>query len=424
MADDTSKLRQEIIELKNSKSYRALQSFYSEKSFFEILNIERFELAHSSFLSWLLNPKETHELEDYPIKKFLELLVQAIDRIPYTNKAAMFPLELQDVIVSSSYEIKSAKVETEKGDRTHGRFDIFVNVEIELKSGEKEKLAIIIENKVKSKEGHEQTTRYLDWAKKNIDSKTHSIFVFIKPISNSDLFVLNEPQCKEKNYIQINYQFIVDYLIEPCGMLAEKDSVKFVIDNYLRALSFSASESDDNPGGEFIMAFSAKERQLLKDFWDAHKQIFSKVVLTLTEDDAIDEEDRESLEKLKDVIVKVSNKDYSKFIFEGKKYPKNRLVLALVKRYCELNTAITYEDLLKAFPDTLHYDGSRYGVVKEISAAKSIDRKYPRFFFGDDEIIRLTDGKEVVVCSQWGPNVQAVINKVKDYKFDVVKDTN
>ena len=51
------------------------------------------------------------------------------------------------------------------------------------------------------------------------------------------------------------------------------------------------------------------------------------------------------------VITKMSTtgKDTSKYIFEGKKYGKNRLVLAVVNKYMEMNPNISAIQLIMTF---------------------------------------------------------------------------
>jgi hypothetical protein len=46
-------------------------------------------------------------------------------------------------------------------------------------------------------------------------------------------------------------------------------------------------------------------------------------------------------------------KDYTKYIFSGKKLGKGRLVLSVIKRYISENQEITYKQLKEIFPDSL-----------------------------------------------------------------------
>ena len=64
-------IRNEIIKFKNDVDSQRLDSYYSTKSYSEILGVSRRELSHSNFIAWLLNDQESHNLSSYPIKKFL-----------------------------------------------------------------------------------------------------------------------------------------------------------------------------------------------------------------------------------------------------------------------------------------------------------------------------------------------------------------
>ena len=44
-----------------------------EFNIFKVLKLEDFEIRHSNFLAWLLDPSENHELKDEFLKKFLAL---------------------------------------------------------------------------------------------------------------------------------------------------------------------------------------------------------------------------------------------------------------------------------------------------------------------------------------------------------------
>lgn len=93
-----------------------------------------------------------------------------------------------------------------------------------------------------------------------------------------------------------------------------------------------------------------------------------------------------------------SNRDKTKYIFNGKVLPKNRLVLNIIKEYTKHNNP-TLMDLQKVFDKTLQ--GSRM-VVESLEKVKKISDYQKRYFCNDDDILTLKDGKNVCVCTQWG----------------------
>jgi len=117
---------------------------------------------------------------------------------------------------------------------------------------------------------------------------------------------------------------------------------------------------------------------------------------------------------------KVSGKDYTKYLFNGTVYTKNRLVLAIVRSYVESNPEISYAELKKIFPDELQGRGN-YGVFNSLNDAEKIlaDSGYKRHFIQPDEVIKLKD-ETIAVCNQWGVrNIDKFRNKVKDLSFKI-----
>lgn len=113
-----------------------------------------------------------------------------------------------------------------------------------------------------------------------------------------------------------------------------------------------------------------------------------------------------------------SSKDYSKFGFNGIEYNKGRLVNAVIKRYIELNSDITYSELKKVFPDFIQ--GS-HGVFTEVSKAKEIYFRtgYKRYYIKANEIIQLKDSK-IATCTQWNPNnIKDFVNIANKHNLNI-----
>ena len=68
-------VRHDIFKFRNDVYTLRLEKYYSAPSYSEILGVSRKESSHSNFLAWLLNDKESHSLSDFPMRKFLEILV-------------------------------------------------------------------------------------------------------------------------------------------------------------------------------------------------------------------------------------------------------------------------------------------------------------------------------------------------------------
>lgn len=131
---------------------------------------------------------------------------------------------------------------------------------------------------------------------------------------------------------------------------------------------------------------------------------------------------RNSYSRIKTEPKEAPAKDFSKYLFEGKRYGKSRLVLAVVTRFVEDNHPMSFDALESAFPANLQ--GS-LGVVKLID---TVSEKYKgvggvkRYFIADGEIIHLPSGEDVIVCTQWGANLVSFIDHVKEkYGYKIEK---
>lgn len=102
----------------------------------------------------------------------------------------------------------------------------------------------------------------------------------------------------------------------------------------------------------------------------------------------IDDTNEENTE----TVIKSSKEEYK---FNNQMYGKNRLVLAVVKKYVEENPNITFEILKSVFNKL---KGSQ-DIVKKLDDVK--DKK--RFFVNDNEAINIVDEK-IVVSNQWDKN--------------------
>jgi len=92
-------------------------------------------------------------------------------------------------------------------------------------------------------------------------------------------------------------------------------------------------------------------------------------------------------------------RDTTKYILDGKRYGKNRLVLAVVRKYIESRPNISASQLMSAFDKSLQ--GS-LGVIRSLNDVKNSYSDYERRFFCQPEEIIHTSTEDCVVCTQWG----------------------
>jgi len=169
MSDQNGDL--EILEnfIVNNSDFEELKSLLSQFNIFEVLGAVRQEVRHSEFLSYLLDPQETHGLGDYFIRKFLQKVITGVDikLLPFT----IIDLDIWDL---SDFQVR----------REWHSIDILL-------LSENLKLAVIIENKIDSSEHSNQLQRYLKIVDREYPSwKKLGVYLTPEGISPSDNFYL------------------------------------------------------------------------------------------------------------------------------------------------------------------------------------------------------------------------------------------
>ena len=274
-----------------------------------------------------------------------------------------------------------------------------VDILIKVKTKENKILPIIIENKVNSGENgknKDQTTTYFAWAEEEFRNKPeyyNPVYVYLEPC-----FKLTYP--KQKEYIHITYQHLVDYVIEPVLNVCSDEKSIENIRNYLQCLSFQ----NDFAKGDKIMAISTEERKIIEEFKKENKNLIEIVINSL--------DDIDDITKTK---ILSAVRDNTKYSFNGKEdLAKNRTVLEIVKKYKEDKNP-SFDELKNAFPDKLQ--GSSHVVMKKNDVRSNLFRNY---FI--NEVIKLSDGTEVVVSNQWGKdNIDKLLKRANELGYTVEK---
>jgi hypothetical protein len=381
-------LRDEIIKFKNDPDFQKLESFYYSKSFSEILEISRRENSHSGFISWLLSNTESHNLGDFSIRKFLDIILK------YSYDKLKNNPDIYNSLITENYEIEHLIVEREKAINKVGRIDIYIELTL-LIAEKKQKIRLIIENKVESKETNDQTNTYFKYFSSDLEENEMGIYVYLTPISTLKLNELQEPECNCKEFIQINYQSLVDYLIEPALNQNISNRTKNIITEYLKSLSQPSIDDEiDGHKQELIMALGNEERKLLTSFWTKNQKLILAALYAIGSDPEQEEYTRNTVQ---DALSGLSStgKDYTKYIFNGQTYAKNRLVLAVIQDYVANNPTTTYNQLQTIFPNTLQ---GQETFTTETTAKQKPSR---RNFLESSELIKLTD-ETISVNTQWG----------------------
>lgn len=290
-----------MLQFNNDPDFIKLRDRYATKSFLEIMSTDRSETRHSSFLAWLLEGKDFPVKEqDHPIIHLLDILIRRESEQSSAEQSTQKLVhdDIKNMVLSRNIKsIQIHEVSTEKLIRdlstikSIDRLDIYIHCSIKSKNGESKEIEFIIENKVGSKENgaktdseknkdkkvgrdHQyhnqtQTQRYYyackDKAKED-RPKREKIFIYLTPISNDDLSDFDnlgeDQKSKDEHFININYQDILDNIIEPL-LSAEDISTRIhtLLEEYVLSLSLPAlmeyekeNENEQNIKGSIIMA--------------------------------------------------------------------------------------------------------------------------------------------------------------------------
>lgn len=367
-------LNQNILDFYNSKEYQELQQVIGQKTVFSILNIERNENRHSSFLCWLLNNNESHGLGDIPLKKLLRLYATKVDT------------EVKLQLLSGNYTVCITEICTEKTIDNKRRIDIWAKLSL-VGTKQVQPLALIIENKIDSKEHGNQTKAYHDWWENKSErlDKEIPVEIFLTPYED------DVPSCQ--SFVNISYTELLKNVILPLAENKMSDTARLLLSDYIRTLSepgLTDSKEEKNYStivnykdidneykdllsglvnehtnliaasilagrDKYLDSYKKKitdylyriemgeQQNSLLDFWHANE----KLLLWLSQFVSWDQ-----IEEFKDVdndefnssIIRTSNRDNTKYLVafrpgewmnNGKPTPKSQTSFLIFKAYCE-----------------------------------------------------------------------------------------
>jgi hypothetical protein len=177
--------------LLNSNYLEEIEELSNAFNPFSVLKVGTVEIRHSNMISWLLSTSESHKLGDLFFKLLLKRLL--IDNKKYfiDKDIDSFDLELLDY----------SKFYIEREHRTNdGALDILLR-------SDEGKILIMVENKVRSGLGHDQLTRYYNYAENNFEEYKR-IYVLLAPEDS----LLNREDEQRGIWIILRYTEIIKIL--------------------------------------------------------------------------------------------------------------------------------------------------------------------------------------------------------------------
>ncbi len=290
-------------------------------SFFNVVGRTFTETWHSALLGWLLNPKSSHGLGDFALRRFMMLMLSN-ENVDVNRSLSIADLLIggdssQAVSLPNEYKPDEVIVGAVKDEgNKKGRIDVFVDG-IKYNTG-KLNISILVEMKVNDSIKASQCQKYIAYIEKRKTEGTFIYPVFVTPEWNlpSDWNLTKQYNVVfgSDQWIIINFQSLYDDVIVPSlAHNSLSDFGKVTLSEYVKTLK------DRNRGkGNQRMAITAQEFDLAHLLLDKHGEAIKALWEILNpESDFLSSSTTEG-EKRKPITIEIEGKGQ----FNGTSIPK------------------------------------------------------------------------------------------------------
>ena len=198
-----------------------LEDLLAEFNLFDVLKIERREPQHSALLGWLLDPRGSHGLRDYFLRRFLSA---AAAKAHDDGIAAASPVDVD------GWELVNVEVATERH-----------NIDILLISQDDEFICIV-ENKIGASEHSNQLSRYLSIVEREYEDLV-PFPIFLTPDG-----IEPEAELDSDRYVALGYEQVaglIERTLKSRGSTISA-SVAGFLEQYARTLRRHVMTTNDN----------------------------------------------------------------------------------------------------------------------------------------------------------------------------------
>jgi len=230
---ELNELKSRYDKLLKDEEFDKLDLGLKNPNIFQILRITKNEIRHSNFLSWLLDPNQSHKLGDIFLKRFLREVFSS-DKFGSIDQVDVEGMDLSKVEIQREWK----------------NIDILIKLE---------NVVVCVENKVLSKEHSNQLKRYKEIIENQFPNH-HKTFVFLTPEGSSS-------DDESDSYEPISYEFIVDSLDRIISVYGESlnEQVKNYIKDYITIIKRELMGTD-------------KLTELSKKIYQNHKELFDFII--------------------------------------------------------------------------------------------------------------------------------------------------
>ena len=198
---NTEQLKSSYDRLLKDEQFDRLDLGLKNPNIFQVLRIAKNEIRHSNFLSWLLDPNQSHKLGDIFLKRFLREVFSS-DKFSGIDQVDVEGMDLSSAVIHREWK----------------NIDILITLD---------NVVVCVENKVLSKEHSNQLKRYKDIIESQYPEH-HKTFVFLTPEGDTS-------DSESDTYEPISYEFIISSLerIKSVYGSSLNEQVKNYISDYI-----------------------------------------------------------------------------------------------------------------------------------------------------------------------------------------------
>lgn len=167
----------------NNQPLSQIEGHLSRFNPIRVMRMERMEIRHSAILAWLLDPSESHGLDDKFLKAFLGEALRGQSHLGEPTALDIARADLRDTIVRREWQ----------------NIDIFIH---SARNG----WGFVVENKYDSTQHEEQLSKYLERIRVGLGAQVEGLLV------RGIFLTLHNEEPADNRYVPINYQTICQFL--------------------------------------------------------------------------------------------------------------------------------------------------------------------------------------------------------------------
>lgn len=247
------------------------------------------------------------------------------------------------------------------------------------------------------------------------------MYVYLTPLSGIELSELTEPECSCKEYIQTNYQNLVDYLLEPILNRNISSQTEGIIKDYLRTLSQPTQDDKDEEHKQgLIMAIGNEERELLTKFWNQNQKLILSALYAISSDP---DQEKDLRDNINSTLNSISGNQKDRSLLSIS-YANNIEVNKIKKSdigYCTVKLLEDKNLINEEIFNFLREDKScSFQLLKLKEELTETEKKYRKYRVNNEPEL-FWENKGYYIARNWGKdNIQNLIKKFTQ-KFPSLK---